>query len=276
MLPRFFLAATLILGLSASLEAQMPPRGQQMQMQQRQQRQQQMPQATQPIEIQGAVEEVARGGLVVLDATSQPWQVFLLANTKVQVIGGASADYLQNGMFVEFEGDVDARGSLEEKVDHMTIITLSPEKQVGLFPLDADAAADEAGGFGAKPAKPKKPGATVAGSYRIIGKLMVGRGGKLSVQTGRGTLPLELTEEATIAVDVNDYSVAAKGDKATVKGLMVPNMPGRAQAIDVKIELAEPLAGATKKKPIKPDAKKPAKRSKKDKDEGLPEPPDDR
>lgn len=283
MLPRLLLAATLVVGLSASLEAQMqqPPRGQQPGRQPMPGRQQQMQPAAQPIDIQGTVEAVAQGRMMVLDAASQSWQVALPANTKVQVIGGASADYLQNGMFIEFQGDVDARGNLEEKVDHLTIVTLSPEKQPGLFPLESDAAGDDPGGFGAKPAKPAKggkAGASVAGSYRIIGKLMVGRGGKLSVQTGRGSLPLELTEEATIAVDMGDYSVAAKGDKVTVKGLMMPTMPGRAQAVDVKIELAEPLGGAatTKKKPARPESKKPAKRSKKDKDGGLPEPPDDK
>jgi hypothetical protein len=265
MLPRLLLAAILAFGLSASLEAQM---------QNQRRGQPQMPQPTQPVEIKGTIEQVVRGGIVALDATSQPWQVFLPANAKVQVVGGASVDYLRNGLFVEFQGEIDLHGRLKEKVDHLTIVTLSPEKQVGLFPSESDMADGEQGGLGmgeglgGKPAKAKKAGVTVAGSYRIVGKLMVGRGNKLSVQTGRGSLPLELTEQPTVAVDVSDYSIAAKGDNITVKGLMMPNMPGRAQATEVKIELAEPLAGITKKKP---EAKRSPKRSKKDTDEGLPE-----
>lgn len=285
MLVRLSLAAVVLLGAVMPLEAQMQgpmqPRGQQMGRPMQPGRQQ-MPQGAQPIEIQGTIEEIMRGVVVVLDATSQPWQVMLPANTKVQVIGGASVDYLQNGMFVEFHGDIDGHGNLKEKVEGVTIVTLSPEKQAGLFPLESDKAGDEPGDFGAgeggkaKPARGGKAGGSIAGTYRIIGKLTVGRGGKLSVQTGRGTLPLELAEDATVAVDVSDYTIAAKGDKITVKGIASPAMQGRAQAVDVKIELAELLAGAAKKKPGKPDAKKPSKRSKKDKDEGLPEPADDR
>ena len=101
---------------------------------------------------------------------------------------------------------------------------------------------------------------------------MIDRGGKLKVQAGRATLPLELTEQPTVAVDSGDYTVATKGDKITIKGVMMPTRAGpMTQAKEVKIEMAEPLVGGKKKGPAaKSDAKRPAKHPKKD--EGLPEP----
>jgi len=140
-------------------------------------------------------------------------------------------------------------------------------------------------GGGAKPAKPAKPpkhaakgvaAAAPAGSYRIVGRLMVERGGKLKVHTPHGVVSLELTEQPTVSVDSADVTMAAKGDKISVRGLVMPTRTGpMVQAKEVKIELAEPLAGGKKKGPAaKSAAKHPAKSAKKD--EGLPEPAADK
>jgi hypothetical protein len=285
MLPRLVVATVLLVGLSTSLHAQnINPRHLQPNRQQQQQQlnRQQQQAAVQLPEIQGTVEGVTRGRIAVLASDNQPWHVAVPANAKVQVTGGATADYLQPGLLVEFKAEIDDRGAIKEKVGELTIVTLSPDRQPGLFPAEA---AGEPGGFaegaerGGKSGKPAKrtktaagKGAVAAGAYRIVGKLTAGRGGKLSVQAGRGTLALELTEQPTVSIDVNDYTIASKGDKITVKGI---GRPGMAQATEVKIELAEPLSGAKKKgSSAKSEPKRSPKRPKKD--EGLPEPPADK
>jgi hypothetical protein len=105
--------------------------------------------------------------------------------------------------------------------------------------------------------------------------LIVRPGGKFSVTTPRGKLPFELSDKVAIGVDFADYTVAAKGDKISAKVIKVPPRSGSAQpqaitsamATEVKIELAEPLAGVQKKRPA---PKRPAKLAKDD--TGLPEP----
>jgi hypothetical protein len=234
---------------------------------------------TEPADITGTVEAVQPPQIAVLGLNSHAWFVLIPPNAKVQVTGSAEVDCLKMGLMIEFKADIDDQGKIKEKVGELTIVSLSPEKQPGLFPPDEPA---QEGGFGdfatperGKPKPPKRTsGGMPAGTYRVVGKLMV-RGGKLSVQTGRKLLPFETTEQPKIAVDFRDYSVATKGDKITVKGMAAPNppnmamQPGRAQAKEVHIELAEPLTDAKKK--AKPEMKRPPKRSKKDADEGLPE-----
>lgn len=290
MLARLVLAAAITISLSASLYAQnVNPNLRRLQQQQgRQQQQQQQQQLNQPTEIRGTLEGAMQGRLVVLAADSRPWQVGIPAHAKVQVTGTASAECLQAGLIVEFKAEIDDRGAVKEKVGELSIVSLSQERQIGLFPSEeggAKAAFGEEvgadhGGKVAKPAKRTKASggknAIHAGSYRIVGKLTVGRGGKFSVLAGRNPLAFELAEQPTIAIDTADYTLASKGDKITVKGMVVPNNRGllMAQATEVKIELAEPLTGPKKKTTAKSEAKRPAKRAKAD--EGLPEPPADK
>lgn len=125
-----------------------------------------------------------------------------------------------------------------------------------------------------------KTGGVAAGSYRIVGRLVVMHGGKFSAVTPRGKFPFELSDKVAIGVDFADFTVASKGDKITAKVLKVPSRSNSPQAqlvtaavaTEVKIELAEPLVGAKKRgTAAKSEAKHPAKQPKKG-DEGLPEP----
>jgi hypothetical protein len=271
MFSRLALAATFVLGLPALLPAQYNnlrnPR-----------HPQQQPLVASAVDIQGVIEGVTRGGVIVQDNSGQRWQVMVPPAARVHVTGSANADYLQSGLTVEFKAEVNDRGTIKDKVDSLTLITLSADRQMGLYP--SEAAGDQGGlaaGDDGKAGKTKhaagKAGATPAGAYRIVGRLIVGRN-KLSVNTGRGTLALELGEQPTIAIDVSDYMMAAKGDKVTVKAIKMPTRSGPAvAALEMKIELAEPLVGA-KKRGAKPESKRPAKSSKKD--EGLPEPAADK
>ena len=271
MFSRLLFAAVLMISPPALTQAQ-PAHGQPG-------RQPQLPQLqfTEPTDIQGVIEAVMPGGIMVIAASSQPWRVAVPPGTEVKVTGTAKADYLQPGMVVEFKAELDQRGMLKDKVGELTLVTASAEKPLGLFLATEDAGGGNFSGIaGAAGSKAAKRGTSAAGMYHITGRLAVGRGGKFSVQTGRSALQMELTAEATIKVAWADYLVAAKGDKVSITGMKTAGPAGLAQAQKVNIELAEPLAGATKKKPAKSDAKKTAKHSKKDKGEGLPEPAEEK
>jgi hypothetical protein len=268
MSPRILLAAILAIGLSTLAQTQ-PAHGQPG-------RQPQL-QFTEPTDIQGVIEAVMPGGIMVMAANNQAWRVAIPPGTEAKVTGTAKADYLQPGMVVQFKAELDQRGMLKDKVGELTLITTSASKPLGLFLATENAEGDNFGGIaGATGGKTAKRGASAAGMYHITGRLAAGRGGKFSVQTGHGALQMEVAPEATIKIDWSDYLVAVKGDKVSITGLKTAGPPGLAQAQTVSITLVEPLAGVTKKRPAKPDAKKPAKRPKKDKDEGLPEPPEDK
>ena len=286
MLSRVLLAAALVIGLSAALQAQ-TRRSQQG-------RQPMVPQAS--TDIQGTIQRAMPGGVMLTEtSTNQPWQVAIPATAKIQVTGGATADYLQRGMVVEFKAEIDDKHSIKDKVEELKVITLSPGTKPGLFPPDTKLG-DNQGGFGAvgtdiagtggKPAKrtaatagkgAAKAGGIAVGTYRIVGRLIVRPDGKFSVVTPRGKLAFELSEKPAIGVDMADYTMAGQGDKVSVKGDKVPNRQGlmQMQALEVKIELAEPLVGGKKKgAAAKSETKHPAKHVKKD--EGLPEPAADK
>jgi hypothetical protein len=289
MLARLGFAAILAVCTSVPVQAQYAPKLNQQQLQQMQQRKQlQQIQQYQMMEIQGVLENMARGHLVVVDDKNQTWQIAVPTMAKLHILGTANADCLRNGMLIEFTAEIDDHGALKEKIGELTVISPSPDKPMGLFPAEAadekkeEAAAEPNDNRDKKSAKPIKPakhpggksagtGAVLAGSYRIVGRLIAGRNGKLSIHVGRGTMPLELTEQPTVNLDISDFSGVSKGDKIKVKGVMMTARPGMAQATEVTIELSQPLTGTTRKMPAaKSDAKHPSKRS--EKETGLPEP----
>jgi hypothetical protein len=269
-----------------SVQAQYAPKLNQQQLQQMQQRKQlQQIQQYQMMEIQGVLENMARGRLVVIDDKNQTWQIAVPTTAQLHILGTANADCLRNGMLIEFTAEIDDHGALKEKIGELTVISPSPDKQMGLFPADAadekkeDPAVEPNDNRAKKSVKSAKhpggktagAGAVPAGSYRIVGRLVAGRNGKLSIHVGRGTMPLELTEQPTVNLDISDFSGVSKGDKIKVKGVMMTARPGMAQATEVTIELSQPLTGTTRKMPAaKSDAKHPSKRS--EKETGLPEP----
>ena len=271
----FLVAVGFVLCLPALLQAQFNPY--------RQPGRQQA--AMQPMELSGTIQGVVKGTIVVT-GNGQTWRVAIVpptkmqAGTKVQVTGTATADSLRSGLIVEFTAEIDSRGAIKEKVDTLTITSLSKDKQMGLFPADAGS------GLGGnviddspKPAKrtghaagKAAPHAQTAGSYRVVGQLVVGRGGTLSVKPGRSVLPFELAEQPKVNVEMADLSLARPGHEISVKGFVSPRQPGMIQAAEVTVKLPEPQAAEKKEPAAKSEAEKPAKRSKKDDGGGLPEP----
>jgi hypothetical protein len=290
---RFFLAVALVVILPAALQAQYGNR-------QRQQQQQQFMQQQQ-VELQGRIRGVAKGNsLVVFGNDGVNWQVDRAPITKVRVSGTVNSSYLHAGLIVELTADVDSHGAIHDKVDTLTITSLSQEKQMGLFP-SGDAKGDGVvDGFGADAEKDKdkpkgkskdsaktsgksakrtktNPRLLAAGSYRIVGRLNVARNG-FSVQADRHTLAFELAEQAKIEVDTSDVAsfvtFVRPGNDVTVRGFQVPNRPAVLRAMEVRVKLPEPQPTDQPQSGARRELKKPAKApKKKGKDKGEDEPP---
>ena len=281
-----FLAAVFVLCLPALLHAQYNPLSRRSQLGRQ-------PVGLQPVEVSGTIQGVARNGIVVSNGNNQLWKVAIVApskinvGTKLQVTGTATVNNLRSGLIVELSADIDNRNTIQGKIDALTITSITREKPMGVFP-DADS------GFGGNDAdksvkrsahaKSGKAGrGQIVGRCRIVGRLVVGRGGSMSVQPGRGTLSFELAETPKISVDMADLSLVRAGQEVSVKGFASPRQPNMVQASKVKIKLpdapdadkAQKTEKAEKKEAAaKPDAKKSEKDPKKDKGEGLPEPGD--
>jgi len=272
---RLLLAVGLVIGLPALLQAQYSRTQLQRQQQQR-------------VEIQGRIQGIAKGTLVVVANNNQTLRVALLPVTKIHVTGKTTTGALRAGLIVQFVAETNDHGAIQGKVDALTITSLTQDKQMGRVPSSHAKADDVVDGFGPNAKKDqdsgyaggkraKRPPKTAprtqpAGSYRIIGRLIVGRGGALSVQVGRSTLPFELADQAKIDVDMADFSFVGRGNEVSVKGFVVAARPGMIQATEIKVKLPELQADENPEPADRHETKKPAKHPKKAKDKEEPEP----
>ncbi len=258
MCPRGLLLASLVLAWSAPVYAQRISMGR----------------ATNP---RGTVEKIVAGGVVMTTKDGQALNVVVTQATKLHLTGSATADFIKQGVAVEFTAEVDKTRTVKEKVASLTVVTLSTERPAGLFAEGspgAGAAAQDNVGFmvkgsgadaapadkGAKKAEKKKPAAAVQlpGTCVVRGTVKSCKAGKLTVSFGRGAVKADLDDDPQIAVDLADISQARPGDTISVRGRAYRQLPGLVQAESVTIQAAEPLSGGAKKKPAKAD-KKPAK-----------------
>ncbi len=203
---------------------------------------------------------------------SKPVYVAIGQDTEVSITGMAEPEYLKSGMGVEFVAEVAKGGVVSEKLDHLTLVTISStDRPSGLLPpsegaskkkgdKDDKAQPPAAAGGDAPDAtsgkKSKSHGGTpqLPGTYTVRGTLRMARNGKISLAVAHGPLvKAELAEGATIDVDLTDVRIAQRDDAVTVKGNQV--RPGMIAANSVTIALAAPLTG-------KKHAKAPSTRSK--------------
>lgn len=218
----------------------------------------------------------ASGGQLQILVDSKPLMVMMGQNTDVSVTGSAEPEYLRPNLEVEFVAEVAKGGVVKEKVDHLTLVTISTDRPSGLLPPETSK--------GKKDAKDEQPPAGAAvgdstsgktsrshgtpplpGTYTVRGKLRMSRNGKISVAVVHGPLvKADLADGATIDVDLADIRVAQRDDAVTVKGTEV--RPRMVAAESVTIELAKPLTG--KKKPVRTAKTPPASAKAKDADAG--------
>jgi len=253
---RLFTTAALVLALAAGAEAQVFPGARGRREQPKLER----------FEATGTIAGVGRGQIQMITVTQQKWLVAVSPQAIVHVKGTAEPDFLRPGMFVRFTAALDKKGKAQEPVSELTIYTPSAEMGIGVWPEGmavGDVGAEEpppppnpfGGAFGVgTPAVPRD-----TGRYLVAGRMTGQRKGKLIVNFGRGTTEIELAENAGIKVDFADYTVAKQGDSISVtRGQMYPNQVmimqanpnavGRAVALELEIQLSEPLGGAPKKR----------------------------
>jgi hypothetical protein len=290
MFERIVLSVLAIFAIATQAEAQNPAamsllRKQELQQQQQQQQHQNQQQFNQQqmqpqsVTVTGTLQQISNNLLVVEDDKQQIWQIHDTKDTKVQLTGTAELDFLstlKKELPVEFEAKLDVQGKGDEEVKSLTVISLTHDKKPGVFSNQAS---------NAKPSKSIQPGHNT-----VIGYVKTYRDNVLTVRAGTYTVQVTLADSAQIKINLANLSLAAEGDKITVRGLTTPtqnqmqpqrmpnqhqnqnqnqnqnqqNVPKIVQAQDVKVEISETLTSGKKRASSKAAAK--PKSSKKDDD----------
>ena len=239
--------------------------------QQRRRKPPQMP--TESFAATGTIEAIGQGVFRVLTTSDQQWMIWVDQKTKIHVTGTAEADFVRPGMFIKFKADVDKNGNALAKGGNLTLFTPSLENPVGIWPE----------GAGSDDAEENNPGADVEpdadatkslGVFTIAGQITDERRGKMTVNAMRGVVTIELAEKPKIDIALADGSLARPGDKVTIKGKRPVGRMGVAQATELNIVLAQPLAMPGKKKPPRkpaPPRRRPVKKNEPKAEEDAPD-----
>lgn len=204
------------------------------------------------VELAGALKQIGPGVLQMATEAGDQWLVRLEGRPqemKLSFSAKADPSFLRTGMLVQFEGTVNKKGQLQEKLDLVVVTSLREGIEVGVYPEVARGQGSDLFGDDKPPEKPKKQGRVDAVPCRITGYLTkISRTGELTVNCRNATVTADLADEAKVSVDVNDLRLAQPGDKVEVRGWYIKNQKGNAWSREVSISAANVL-GEAKKKP---------------------------
>lgn len=234
---RFLIACLVLLGASPALAQRAPD----------------VPQdKRENVELAGTLKQIGPGVLQIATEAGDQWLVRLEGRPqemKLSFVAKAEPTFLRSGMMVQFEGTVNKRGQLQEKLDLVVVTSPREGIEVGVYPeatggntggLFSDEKSDE---------KPKKQARPDAVRCRVTGFITkISRQGELTVNCRNGTVTADLADGAKVSVDLTDLRLAQAGDKVELRGWHVKNQKGTAWSRDVSISAANVL-GEVKKKP---------------------------
>ncbi|MGW8256848.1 MAG: hypothetical protein ACWGMZ_05125 [Thermoguttaceae bacterium] len=181
--------------------------------------------------VAGTIEGLQPGKILMRDNANANFLIFLNPQTALVTTGNVQESFLRADLFVRFEAEIDRHRNVTRPIDRLALISPSRENVPGIYP----AAKEREGAHLGKIFQ--------AGHCIIVGKITSMQNKKLQVNTGHGTVNCELSESPKIVLQVNDYSMARKGDKIQVEGERKRTMPRQIKAARVRIELAQTLSG---------------------------------
>jgi hypothetical protein len=243
-------------------------------------------------QAEGTIHMVAGPMIRLTSNANQMVTVRILPQTEVSFKGTASADFLRQGLSVEFVADVDETGKAKEPVATLSVITTGPGRQAGLFGegamgskkvADPGILSDDSNGKTKKGHKSKAKKAPAGGDdllgstkstasnvklpavCTVRGKVKSFKNNTITVLAGRKSIKAEIADGVQIDVDMSDCTAASSGDKIKLWGKTLGSQP-IIYAEKVEIEAAQALTGQKtksgkgKERPTK--GEKPAKAGK--------------
>lgn len=213
----------------------------------------------------GTIEGVIRGKIKLKSTTGQTWIVNVGKGTEVVVKGEAAPEVLTPRTWIRATMAIDRKGRTKEPISALTVISQKEDTVVGVFPVQ------QPGGFDAPQPQPQAADPLATTDYDVVGMLSAMKKGKYVLKTQAGgqvvDIEFELTEDAAIELNVEDYSLAKMGDEITVAGTILQQAQGEVKpgevtgigdAATVTIQLKEKIAPAQKgkrtRKPAPPKA----------------------
>lgn len=216
---------------------------------------------TEKVSASGTISAVGPGYLHVVSQAGDQWQVALDPKAEVTVTGSAHPSFLRSGMLVRFSGKFNKKAESVQPLSSLTIFTPKPvaprqgrgedgeadvsDRTKGLFKIEEPKAEDK---------KTAKPPETF--DISSAGAVVSARGGKVQVRAPEAAFKIALTDDATLALEVNDYRLAKAGDKIDLEGWGYIEDKTKVVANRVTIRLKDTLGEAKKKAEPKPTEKK--------------------
>lgn len=181
-----------------------------------------------------------------------------LEPARIMITGKESPKFLQAGMVVRFEADMELRRTVRSDITQVSVIDRGPTTAFGVFQVDPPPPPPSE----VDPRKPPKP--LKMARYRIVGLVKSMRRGRLSVEVlerGRSkTISAAITDEAVVDLEFTNLARIRPGDKIRANGMKPVGNPGKqfwATGITVT-RAADPAANLVAAKPE--DPKDPGKR----------------
>jgi len=185
-----------------------------------------------PIKVDGTVDSVMAGGIMVNGKDGKKYGVGFPPNAKVTMSGNASPDVLKAGMYVQFTVNLDDKKKPTGEATKIQIIEPSAISSPGVF--------SEKGPDG----KPGEPG-----PYFVRGTVKSYRDGTLNVTADKTALAVIVPSSASIPVTVGEWQLANPGDTITGDGSAFAVQQGVTPVIGERIEIkaVAPITGKKKK-----------------------------
>jgi hypothetical protein len=185
-----------------------------------------------PIKVDGTVESVQAGGLVVNGKDGKKYGVGFPQTAKITMSGNASPDVLKSGMYVQFTVTLDDKKKPTSEATKIQIIEPSNISQPGVF--------SEKGPDG----KPGEPG-----PFFVRGTVKSFRDGTLNISAGTTAIAVTVPSSASIPVTVSEWQLASPGDTITGDGSAFPAQQGIIPVAGERIEIKAiaPITGKKKK-----------------------------
>ncbi|MEN6450279.1 MAG: hypothetical protein ABFC96_07295 [Thermoguttaceae bacterium] len=248
--------------------------------------------------VRGKIALIAPGKITLTTPEGMESTLTIGPKTRVRVVGMADADTLLPGVYVRFLGTVDKKQlKVQEKIAALTIFTpgetpdrtpgatepdprtpapgvIPPHEQLGgpLFITGAGKTQQAAPVSGDLPRANLEANKTKKGNvlFEIHGRIVGNQGGKLVIDVPtrlfRNRIRVELAKDPKVAIDLTEYSQAKMGDAIEALGDQVGNDISSINAIEIRIDLAEPLIGPKNRRTL---ARRPPERPDKQADSPI-------
>jgi hypothetical protein len=151
------------------------------------------------VTVDATIEQVVPQGIIANDKAGKKYAIGFDQKSKVGLSGDAGVDYIANGMFVQFDVDLDAEGKPTSDAKKLLIVEQTNINVPGVF---------SSKGPDGKPGEP--------GPYFVRGTVRGNKDGMLTIVAGNKPMTVKVADGTKVPVKVSDWTMAKAGD--TIKG----------------------------------------------------------